>query len=58
MVVGEWKNLGNAILFEKLEKLKFPLRKWKLEVFRNIDSKIKRFEEEVSVVEIKMENGE
>lgn len=55
MIDHKWKNLGNFDLFEKLKKLKVPIRKWNKEMFGDIDNNIAKLENELTMVENRLD---
>ena len=55
MIDHKWKNLGNSDLFEKLKRLKVPIRKWNKEMFGDIDNNIAKLENELTMVENRLD---
>lgn len=52
LVENEWKVLGNIPVYEKLKKLKAPIKKWNNEKFGYIDGKISEIEAEVKKLDL------
>lgn len=46
-----------SVLKEKLKKLKLKLKSWNWEVYGNVDQRVKKLEEEISILDIKAESG-
>ena len=55
MVQAEWQCLGTLGISQKLKQIQTPLKKWNKEVFGIINNKIKTFEEEVTCVDMQIE---
>ena len=54
----EWRNMGSIDVTRKLEALQKPIRKWNKEVFANIDTTIRRLEEDQSRTQQKIDEGQ
>ena len=58
MVKQEWQTMGSISLIEKFRNLRLPLRRWNKDVFGNIDTNIAKFEKELGVAELELENDD
>nr|XP_029151633.1 uncharacterized protein LOC112779046 [Arachis hypogaea] len=51
LVKDEWRHLGDDIFTNKLKALTVPLRRWHKDKFGDMDSRIKKFEEEIKKID-------
>ena len=56
-VEEEWKGYGEMNVLEKFRNLKVALKKWNKEIFGSIDHNIQRFEDEIAIVNGKLDDG-
>ncbi|XP_072054318.1 uncharacterized protein [Arachis hypogaea] len=51
LVKDEWRNLGDDTFTNKLKALTVPLRRWHKDKFEDMDSRIKKFKEEIKKID-------